>query len=192
MFKRVLIALAAMCVSLASLNAAAQDELQNEPGYYDFGHVPGINVDPSVEIGLNPLMLGMLSEATDGSDSEAADILSGLRGIKLYVYEEISNNTDVYNFIEEVSDELEGQDWMRMVYINSEDSKVRIHVRPDGREISGMTIMVAGDDNEAVFMNIVGNINPAKLGKVAKKIGIKDALDGVDIQFNNDDDSDNG
>lgn len=189
MFKRVLIALAAMCVSLVSLNAVAQDDLKNDPGFYDFGHVPGINVDPSVEIGLNPLMLGMLSEATDGSDSEAAEILSGLRGIKLYVYEEISNNTDVYNFIEEVSDELEGQDWMRMVYINSEDSKVRIHVRPDGREISGMTIMVAGDDNEAVFMNIVGNINPAKLGKVAKKIGIKDALDGVDIEFNNDNDN---
>ena len=180
MLKRQLQSIVLVLTCLFSgLSLAQDDDLRNDPGFYDFGDVPGISGDPKVEIDLNPLMLGMVASAAAEKDSEVSDILSGLRGIKVYVYEHVESPDQVRGFIDEVSGVLEDQAWMRMVYINSEDSKVRIHVRPDGASIAGMTIMVSSDDDEAVFINVVGSINPSELGRIAGNIGVGNLIDDL-------------
>lgn len=174
-------AVALVFAGLFSGNLMAQDDsYRNEPGYYDFGRVPGIKAEPKVEVDLNPLMLSMVAEAANEKSPQTADILSGLRGVKLYVYEDVADGREeIFKFIDDVGSQLEKADWMRLIYVNSEDAKVRIHVRPGSEGISGLTIMVMGDDGEAVFMNIVGDINPAKLGKLAGSGGLGDLLDNL-------------
>ena len=172
MWQRKLMMVWAACCLCVGMAQAQSNNLSGDPGYFDFGQVPGIVDEPKVQIDLNPLMLGFIADAAEGEESGVKDVLKGLRGIKVYVYELTQGRDQVLGFIDAVGLELEGRNWMRMVYIDSDDTKVRIHVRPDGGSISGMTLMVLGDDNEAVFMNIVGDINPAKLGKVVSNVGI--------------------
>lgn len=184
MFKRqIQIILVALSCLISSVGFAQDDDLRNDPGYYDFGRVPGITGEPKVEIDLNPLMLGMVSGASRDKSPEVADILSGLRGIKVYVYEQVDSRDQVMAYIDEVSGALEDQEWMRMIYVNSDDAKVRMHVRPNGGSIAGLTVMVAGDDNEAVFINVVGDIDPRQLGQIAGNVGFGNLIEDLGEAF---------
>ena len=177
MIKRLLVSI--VLIISASLATAQTNNLAALPGYYNFGNIPGVIDEPKVQIDINPMMLNFISNMAKESEPEAAEALSGIRGIKVFVYELSEGPDQVYGFIDNASQELEGSQWMRMVSVDAEDAKVRIHVMPDGDSISGMTLMVVGDDNEAVFMNIVGEINPAKLGQIAGRVGLDNVLDDL-------------
>jgi hypothetical protein len=62
---------------LGGLVAAAAPAVAQ--GDFPFGEIPGLDVEPTVEIDLNPTMMGFLSEAAKGAEGEAAAALSGSR-----------------------------------------------------------------------------------------------------------------
>ena len=41
-----------------------------------------------------------------------------------------------------------------------------------GSKVAGMAVMVIEPGSDAVFMNIVGEIDPAQLGQVASRFGV--------------------
>lgn len=171
---------ASLLISLLSMGVQAQsDDLRNLPGYFNFGQIPGVVDNPKVQIDLNPVMLGLLKGVADSKESEAAEVLAGLQGVRVFVYELTEGQQEVMNFINNAGQELESDGWMRMVYVEDKESSVRIHVKPNGGTISGLTVMVLGDDSEAVFINVIGDINPAELGKIAGNIGIGDLIDDI-------------
>jgi hypothetical protein len=134
-------------------------------GSFDFGDIPGIDQQPKVDINLSQMMIGFLSNLTRETDPDAADMLSGLHGVRLRVYENVKSPARFEGFIDDVTKKLEKDGWQRMVYVQDEDSKVRIHLQMTEQEVSGMTVMVF-DHSEAIFINIVGSISAADLGKV--------------------------
>jgi len=179
MWKRSILILA-LCLG-SSWAVAQNNNASSSPGYFDFGRIPGVVDEPKVQIDLNPIMLGFMAGALKEKNAESASVLEGIRGIKVFVYELTQGRDQVRSFIDDIGNRLEGESWMRMIYVDSEDSKVRIHVRPgvNGASISGMTLMVLSDDDDAVFMNIVGDINPSKLGQIASSVGFKNLLDDL-------------
>ena len=48
-----------------------------------------------------------------------------------------------------------------------------------GDNIDGLVVMVVSDDDEAVFVNVVGTIDPAQIGRIGHSFRI-DALDDID------------
>jgi hypothetical protein len=168
MLTRIALTVLAACGALQS--AAAQD-------FFDFGQIPGV-AEPTVQIDLDPWLLGFVGEAARFEDPAAADLLAGLQGIRVRVYEELEDAVAVGGFIDSASQALESDGWQRMVYVQDGSDKVRIYVRRADELLLGMTVMVV-DATEAVFISMAGSISPAQLGQVANALGIGEALEGL-------------
>jgi hypothetical protein len=177
----------ALTLALLSSGAYAQSG-----GYFDFTQVPGLGDHPQVQIDLNEGMLRFIRGAT-GNDPAIADTFQGIQNIRVLVYEELEDPAAVFAFVEDSSGKLEASGWQRIVYVENEDGKVRIYAKLEGESMVGMTVMVVGDDEvgeigerfdgrgDAVFINIAGDIDPAKLGQIANSMGVEGVLDGVEV-----------
>lgn len=172
-------------IAVAACVAAAQAQA---PGALDFGRIPGLeNVQPAVEINLNPAMLGFVAEATRNTDPSTANLLTGLQGISVYVYEGIGDGLPaVLGFIDSASAALESDGWSRAVQVQDGGDRVLIYLRvtepgPDraSSSISGLTLMVVDSGGDAVFVNVAGSVDPAQLGRIVGAFGIDGVLDGL-------------
>jgi hypothetical protein len=160
---------------IGGLLAAAN--VANAQGDFSFGEIPGLDVEPTVEINLNPAMLSFVTEAAKGQAGEAASALQGITNVRVYVYEGISGNIqDLQKFVDDTSQTLESQGWHAAVRVRDKGEQVRIYMTraAAGGVLEGITLMVtdSGSGDEAVFINIAGAIEPAQLGKIAAAIGM--------------------
>jgi len=164
----------ALLVGLTLITCSA-----NAQGYFDFNQIPGLDNEPKVQIDLTPMMLNFVIEAARAADPTAAEVLGGIDGVRVRVYD-ISDDSDaVLEFIDDATSALENDDWQRMVYVDGDGQKVRIYMKFNDTNMSGLTMMVADEDGEAVFVNLAGEINPAHLGQIANNLGFGEALSGV-------------
>jgi len=90
------------------------------------------------------------------------------------------------NIMRKVSKRLDPDKWERMVRVKEEDEFVEIFLQfGKGDELNGLVIMAVGDDDEAVFVNIAGNIDPSQLGRLTDKFNLPE-VGSLDIKKNND------
>jgi hypothetical protein len=148
-------------------------------GYFDFGQVPGIKENPTVQIDLNPAMLGFVNAAANAADPEAAKLLAGIENVRVRVYEDVDDQKAFMRFIDDTSGELERDGWQRVVYVEEDDSKVRIYMKVEDTIASGITVMVADSKDEAVLINIAGRIDPTQLGNLMNSMGQGGVLDSL-------------
>lgn len=163
----------AACLSLASMQALAQGT--NAPGYVEFGDLGVLSSDPpKVEISLGASLLGFLSAATEEEDAELAQTLSRLQSIRVNVFEVDEEKGDqAMQYITGVAAQLEQRGWERAVVVREEDSVVHMYMMMVDGNVVGMAVMMAGGPgDDAVFMNIVGEIEPRQLGRIAAKFGV--------------------
>lgn len=151
---------------------------QQQQSPFRFDSIPGVSAEPHVQIDLGPALLGFAAEAARQSDPSAADMIAGLRGISVRVYDELSDTAAVQSFVDRTSQSLEQSGWERVVFVQDGDEKVRVHALVDDQQVSGMTVMVLSS-SEAVFINIDGQIDPAQLGRVAAGMGFGDVLGAI-------------
>lgn len=149
--------------------------LAQQQSAFRFDSIPGIAAEPHVQIDLGPALLGFAAEAARQSDPGAADMIAGLRGISVRVYEELSDSAAVQSFVDRTSQSLEQGGWERVVFVQDGDEKVRVHALVENEQMVGMTFMVL-DSSDAVFINIDGQIDPVQLGRVAAAMGLGDML----------------
>ena len=164
-------------ITLTGLTAiAALWGCAHAQGYFDFSQVRGLSDEPTIQIDLNTTMLGFVREMMRPVDPEAAKALDGLEAIRVLVYM-VDDAEPVLDYIDDVSEALERDGWQRMVYVQGEDHSVRVYLSFNETRLAGLTMMVAGEEQEeAVFINIVGEIDPAQLGRVARAVGLEAGL----------------
>jgi hypothetical protein len=164
-----------LAASLAAFSGAVGAQ-----GYFDFSQVPGLGEDPHVQIDLNPAMLGFVTAAVQATDPNAAEAIAGIEHVRVRVYEQVEDPAAVLAFIDDSSGRLERDGWQRAVYVQGDQEKVRVYLKFENNRAVGMTVMVVdGGGGEAVFINIAGEIDPAKLGQVANAMGMGGMVDGI-------------
>lgn len=166
--KLLLIGLMAM---LAFPAIAQEDALKAFPGYVDFGELGSIFGEPSVQIAVGASLLGLISSLGANEDPEAAALLKRLNGVRVNVYETTEMAEGAVDYVKTVSSQLSQRGWESVVTVNSADEQVRIFMKLNSDRVEGITVMAVQDD-EAVFVNVIGNINPEELGKVMDKFDI--------------------
>lgn len=166
--KLLLIGLMAM---LAFPAIAQEDALKAFPGYVDFGELGSIFGEPSVQIAVGASLLGLISSLGANEDPEAAALLKRLNGVRVNVYETTEMAEGAVDYVKTVSSQLNQRGWESVVTVNSADEQVRIFMKLNSDRVEGITVMAVQDD-EAVFVNVIGNINPEELGKVMDKFDI--------------------
>jgi hypothetical protein len=176
-FKFLLIGL----ISMLALPAMAQeDALTDFPGYVDFGELNSMFGEPSVQIAVGGALLGFVSALSAAEDPEAAELFKRLHGVRVSVFENPAVTEDAVNYVKTISSQLNQQGWESVVTVNSDDEQVRIFMKFNAENVEGITVMTLQED-EAVFVNVIGDLKPDELGKV---------MDNFDIEMGNHDDDD--
>ena len=152
-----------------------------QQGYFDFGQIPGVNETPTVQVDLNAAMLGFVSAAAIAADPAAAELINGIDNVRVRVYDNIDDIDDLHDFIDDASGNLERDGWQRIVFVDDDEAKVRVYLTFDDVNATGITVMVAGEGDEAVFINVAGLINPTQLGQLAQRYRDEVGLSRIDL-----------
>ena len=165
--------------ALVSMPALAQeDELKDLEGYIDFGDLSATYGEPSISINIGGTLLQFVGMMGEGSDPEAANIISQLKGVRVFGYPIAEDATVAKEKFVEVKTTLKSKGWEPVVQINKDGEQVLIYMKINGESMEGMTVMTV-DDEEVMFINIIGKLDPRQIGKVMDSfdVDIDDALE---------------
>ena len=148
-----------------------------EPGYVDIGQLMPSAKGQFVEVNLSPGLLKFVAKIAAHQEPETAELIAGLKSIRVNVVGlDDSNRSDTLAKMDAVRRKLEAQGWTKMVTVREKDDgdNVDIHVKQRGEDnIDGLVVTVIDHKGEAVFVNIVGNINADQIAKIAEKFDIE-------------------
>lgn len=168
-------ALAAATLSLALTTFASAADTQ--PGAIDIGQLMPSAKGEFVEINLSSAMLKFAARIAARQEPEAAELIRNLKSIRVNVVGlDDSNRDSTIEQIEGVRRKLEAQGWTKMVTVREKNDgdNVDVHVMQRGEEsIDGLVVTVLDKKGEAVFVNIVGNINADQIAQIADKFDIE-------------------
>jgi hypothetical protein len=158
--------------ALLALPAMAQeDALKAFPGYVDFGELNTIFGEPTVQISVGASLLSLVGSLSAEDDPEAAELFKKLNGVRVNVFETESMADGAVDLVKDISDRLSKGGWESVVTVNSAEEQVRVFIKINEDLVDGITVMALEDD-EAVFVNVIGNISPTELQKVMKNFDV--------------------
>jgi hypothetical protein len=169
-FKRIL------SISIFTLLFTASAYAKTE-GQIDFDDLSSHYGEPKVEINLSSSLMRMVGSFAKSGDPDIAEMLSKLEFIKVRVYDLKGKVEKANATIDTVSKKLRSEKWETLVTVNNneENQKVRIFSKSTNDVIEGIVVMVVSPEKEAgeaVFINIVGEIDPNKIAKITDTLNI--------------------
>jgi len=168
-----------------ALNLAAQTgDVTKEPGYVDFGDLAKFEKSTGVtEVTLDEDLLTVLAEISTDEDPNVMEILKGLKLVKANVFEvKDGNKAELEAKVNNIDSKLMSSNWKRIVKSRSDDEIANVYVKQNNnKQIIGLVVTSVDNDEEAAFVNIVGTIDLAAIGKLGKQFNIPQ-LEGIKHQ----------
>ena len=179
-----------ICCGLAMLVVAgaawAQDPIEDDPGYVNLDEFTGwFDEEPSIIVNIKGALLALVAEASRYEDPDLADLLHKLRSVQVRGFDlDWASYDDVKQRTNAFAKRLEARGWDTVVRVRQRgDEHVHIHARVSEGAIAGMMVMVVSpDEDETVFLNIVGEIDPQQIGRIGRKFDIE-PLDDMTVDF---------
>ena len=150
---------------------AQEDAMKAYPGYVDFGGLTELFGEPAVQIAVGQSLLNMIGAFGAGADPDVADLFSRLHGVRVKVFHNPSLSDDIFEHVKGVSASLQGEGWEPVVSIDHRYEQVRVFMKLNGESVEGITLMALEDD-EAVFVNVIGDLDPDELRHVIDKFNV--------------------
>lgn len=152
----------------------AQDDYKKYPGYVDLSGIDKFkDSEETVEVFITKPLLSLVASATSEEDPALFNLLKNLALIRVDQF--ALKETDakkVRDVISNLSQKLEKERWSRIVRVKESKERVEIFIKEQNGNVAGILVMSVDDNKEAVFVNIVGNIDMQQLGKLSKKFNI--------------------
>ncbi len=167
-----------------NLSAQKHNDYKKHPGYIDFGSLDDFkNAEETVEVLIKGPLLKFVARASAKDDPELAKLMNNLSVIKVNVFSIEDKETEkVKTIINRVSNKINLDKWERMVKVREKDEYVEVYTQfGDNDMLTGLVVMAVEDNDEAVFVNIAGDIDPEHLGKLSNKFNIPE-LDSLEIE----------
>ncbi len=169
---RSLLATVSLFAGLATVGFAAEPA----PGYVDFGSLAASDKGEFVEVKLDGFLLRLAAKFAKNDDAAAADLIANLKSVRVNVVGlDDANRAATTERVTAVRKDLAGKGWEQIVTVRGKhEEDVAIFVKHRGDEaIEGLVVTVIdARKNEAVFVNIVGDIKPDQLATLAKHLHI--------------------
>jgi hypothetical protein len=172
----------AFSLPMTSLIADEDQEIKQHPGYVNLDdiQIPG-DAEETVEVYVKGPVLRLIARATEDDDPDMAVILSKLLMVRVNTFSidrDIAD--DLKSKINKIENRLKDQKWEKVVRVKDRDELVNIFIKLDNQgRIVGLVIMAIEDDDEAVFVNIVGETDWRSIRKIGRKFDI-DELKNLD------------
>ena len=163
----------ALVVALATVAATSGCGItaptRNE-GYADFdaSRYRGLRRDASISLG--PRVINFAARHTQ-DDPEARAILRAVDGVRVKVYQ-LGDRTDSRELAETLSataSELAADQWQAVARVNEDDETVLVLVKEKGESLVGVCVLAA-DEQELVFVNVMGRLTPELLARVSPEL----------------------
>ncbi|MFT7561056.1 MAG: hypothetical protein ACI93R_002981 [Flavobacteriales bacterium] len=145
-------------------------------GEVDFGDLSKYYGEAKVEVNLGASLIGLVSMFAREEDPEVAKIMSTIESVKVRVYTLNKNSNKAVEMVDSITKRIRKDKWEPIVSINEDNEKVRIFIKMTDEKIDGLVVMAidnSRESGEAVFVNIVGEIDPANIATVTKSLNIK-------------------
>jgi hypothetical protein len=134
-------------------------------------------------------MIKLIAEFIKKEDPELYEMLIGLKLVRVEVYERSRALEE--KWLKESSKavkELDDRQWERIVRVRERDEQVYVYVKPSENYDWIQGVVVLGmEDDEAVFVNIVGDIKPEDISRIGNHWNI-DELDSIRYEIEKDND----
>lgn len=165
--------LSALAAFVVAASAAAQPPA---PGYVDLGQfAPPSGGGQFVEVNLSSPLLKLAARLAGKKEPAAASLLNDLHSVRVNVIEiDDDNRADMQQRAGAIRDQLLSQGWQQTVTVRERRESVAIYVKLGEAEvIQGVTVVVLDGDDEAVFVNVVGNIRPEQLATLGDRLNLE-------------------
>ena len=161
-----------LALGAATLPCTAQS-LESQPGYVDFQRFGSFSDDDlTVEINLGGALLKMLAVTLEDEEEEFAQLLAGLRGLRVNIFKLPEGNADAaQGNIRNVVRDLKGHGWEAVVRIKDEQD-LHLLILPAGDKIAGLLAVFAEPGETVGFVNIVGDFDPAQIARLGKQFDL--------------------
>jgi hypothetical protein len=169
-------------ITFITFDVYGQNDYSGEPGYFDFGDLTVFEKgDEVTEVFLESNILNMVAAITEDEEPELSAMLNGLKLVKVNVFKvSDKNEAAITNRINELNKKLTTRRWDRIVRSRGGNEIVNIYIKTSGKSaINGLVVTTINKGGEAVFVNIVGNIDLKKISKLGAKFDIP-SLDKID------------
>jgi hypothetical protein len=154
---------------------AAFASLKDEPGYVDFGKFTAEKGETFVEVNVPASLIKFAAKIAGKQEPEAAEFLANIKHVRVNVFGVTdSNREDTLTRMNTVRAELAGKGWERVVTAQERGEDVAVFTKLDANEtIEGLVVTVMSRKGEAVFVNVVGKIDPDQVAKLAENLDIE-------------------
>src|SRR5689334_1568547 len=169
-----ILGLALTCMAMPGVAQAGKLQLKNLDKLAD--RAAEVN-DVSLDGSLLQLAVGVLKASDDPDSKQLVDVIKDLKGIYVKNFEFDSPGQYSQADVEAIRSQLTGPGWQRVVTSFSKRSNERdeVYLLKNGDKINGVTVLVA-EARELTVVNLVGAIDPEKLGELSGHFGIPDEI----------------
>jgi hypothetical protein len=172
-------------LTLALLGSAAYllaaGGMQSKPGYAKLILPSWLSTNTTLALNLGPRGLKpvkwIVNRTVNTSEQELElperilmNVLQDLQGVQLRIYE-VENNRQVFEqAIDASMASLKLNDWQTLLSVREDDKHVVVMQAESEDLISGLSVLVSTPEN-AVFMNLMGQLNPESIALIAEGFG---------------------
>lgn len=166
----------AMLFLVAATTIIAQNkDYSNHPGYVDMGNFTEFETGETfTEVIIEEHLLRMVAKMTKYEDDELAKLIGGLKLIKVHTFELTpQNKAEAERRVKNIENKLRSENWDTIVRSKGKGERANVYIKTDkNSKIVGLVVAAFEEDDEAAFVNIVGDIDLEAIGKLSGKFDI--------------------
>lgn len=176
------IIIALLLIGTAALSGATaangQDTRSRPDGYVNLRDLGELDQffprDALMEVNVEGALMRMVESASRQEDPELADLLAQLDGVYVLGYDLASYDLDDFDALATgMGNELSRDGWTTIVRFREATENTHMYAKLAGDGVAGMVVMsVEQGSDQAVFVNIVGDIDPEQIGRIGQKFQI--------------------
>lgn len=174
LLSQIFLTVVVVSIALPGVAQAGKLELKNLEKLADrAAEVNDVTLDGS----LLQLAVSVMKSSGDPDAAQVVEVIKGLKGIYVKNFEFDSPGQYSQADVESIRSQLTGPGWQRIVtsYTKRSGERDEVYLLKDGDKINGITVLVA-EARELTVVNIVGAIDPEKLGELGGHFGIPDQI----------------
>lgn len=161
---------------------SAQDrDIENLPGYISFDNIQiPSNAEDVTDIDIGPGLLNMFAGMAEDNGDEVEDVMKGFVSIRVKSFNIDSSMVgQVRDTMKKIESKLKSEKWEQLVRVKSSDELTNVSIKYDkNKKMQGLLVMSIENDDEVTFVNLVGHLDLAKLGKMGLHLN-EAALDSL-------------
>jgi len=157
-----LLGIASLSIALCACGLTAP---RSNDGFADLESLGVRDTDNVMTLSIGPTLLHFAASHVD-DDPEVRDLLKGLDGVRIRIYEINGDAGRVATRIDNMSRHLQDDGWEPVLLVREEDETTHMLLRTVNGQICGMAVLVSDGESEAVVINLMGEIRPQQFGNV--------------------------